>query len=62
MYQGWSRRNNPQAKVLTTVPRTAWHQGVVSYTVSLGTRLPPRVLRPNPVCAALQGWTEYFLS
>ena len=30
MFQGWSRRNNPQAKVLTTVPRAAWHQGVVS--------------------------------
>ena len=22
MFQGWSRRNNPQAKVLTTVPTT----------------------------------------
>ena len=36
MFQGWSWRNNPQAKVLTTVPRAAWHQGVVSHTVSLG--------------------------
>ena len=36
MFQGWTRRNNPQAKVLTTVPRAAWHQGVMSYTVSLG--------------------------
>ena len=36
MFQGWSQRNNPQAKVLTTVPRAAWHQGVVSHTVSLG--------------------------
>ena len=31
-----TRMNNPQAKVLTTVPRVAYHQGVVSYTVSLG--------------------------
>ena len=30
MFQGWSRRNNPQAKVLTTVPRAACHQVVVS--------------------------------
>ena len=30
MFQGWSRRNNPQAKVLTTVPRAAWRQGLVS--------------------------------
>ena len=29
MFQGWSRRNNPQAKVLTTVPRAALHQEVV---------------------------------
>ena len=36
MFQGWSRRNNPQAKVLSTVPRAAWHQGVVTHTVSLG--------------------------
>ena len=36
MIQGWSQRNNPQAKVLTTVPRAAWHQGVVSHTVFLG--------------------------
>ena len=26
MFQGWSRRNNPQAKVLTTVPRAAWYK------------------------------------
>ena len=36
MFQGWSRRNKPQAKVLTTVPRAAWRQGVVSHTVFLG--------------------------
>ena len=30
MFQGWSRINNRQAKVLTTVLRAAWHQGVVS--------------------------------
>ena len=36
MFLGWSRRNNPQDKVLTTVQRAAWHQGVVSHTVSLG--------------------------
>ena len=30
MFQGWSRSNNPQTKVLTTVPWAAWHQGVVS--------------------------------
>ena len=36
MFQGWFRRNIPQAKVLTTVPRAAWHQGVVSHTVSPG--------------------------
>ena len=36
MFQGWSQRNNLQAKVLTTVTRAAWHQGVVSFNVSLG--------------------------
>ena len=36
MFLGWSRRNSPQAKVLTTVPRAAWHRGVMSHTVSLG--------------------------
>ena len=36
MFQGWSRRNNYQAMVLTTVPRVAWNQGVVSHTLSLG--------------------------
>ena len=36
MFQGWSRRNNPEAKVLINVPRAPWHQGMVSYTVSLG--------------------------
>ena len=36
MFQGWARRNNPQAKVLRTVKMAAWHQGVVSFTVSLG--------------------------
>ena len=36
MFQGWSQRNNSQAKVLTTVLKAAWHQGVVPYTVSLG--------------------------
>ena len=35
MIQGWSRRNNPQAKVLTTVPMAASHQRVVPITVSL---------------------------
>ena len=35
MFQRWSQRNIPQAKVLTTMPRAAWHQGVVSFTVSL---------------------------
>ena len=35
MFQGWSPRNNPQAKVLTTVPNAARHQGVVYDTVSL---------------------------
>ena len=30
MTQGFSRRNNPQAKVLTTVTRAAWHQGPIS--------------------------------
>ena len=34
MFQGWSRSNNPQTKVLTTVPKAACHQGVVSPTVS----------------------------
>ena len=33
--QGWSQRNNPQPKVLTTVPRAAWHQGVVLITQSI---------------------------
>ena len=37
-FQGWSGMNNPQAKVSTTVPRAAWQQGVVFYTVSLGTQ------------------------
>ena len=30
MFQGWSRSNNPQAKVSTIVPRTAWHHEEVS--------------------------------
>ena len=37
MFQGWSRSNNPQA--LTTVPRAAWHQGVLSSTVSPGNQV-----------------------
>ena len=27
MFQGLSQNNNPQAKVIMTVPRAAWHQG-----------------------------------
>ena len=61
MFEGWSRRNNPQAKVLTTVPKAAWHQGVV-YGV---TRAPGHLLEYwslTPACGALQERTEYFSS
>ena len=39
MFQGWSRMNNPKAKVLTTAPMDAWHLGVMSFTVSLGNQV-----------------------
>ena len=39
MFQGWSQRSNPQAKVLTNVLRAACHQGVVPYMVSLGNQV-----------------------
>ena len=39
MFQGCSQNNNPQAKVLTTVPRTAWYQGVVSFMTSPGNKV-----------------------
>ena len=35
IFRGWPRRNNPQAKVWTTVLRAAWRQGMVFHTVSL---------------------------
>ena len=62
MFQGESRRNNPQAKELTTVPRAAWRQGVVLYGVS---RKPGHLLEYwdlAPACGALQDRTEYFPS
>ena len=59
MFQGWSRRNNPRAKVLSTVPRAAWHQEMVSHTVShtvsLGNQATPRVLRPYPCMRSSAG-------
>ena len=53
MYQAWCRRNNPQAKVLTTMPRAAWHQGVVSHTVSLGNQATSWSIEALPLHAGL---------
>ena len=53
MLQGWSPSNNPQAKVLTTVPRAAWHQGVVSSTVSPGNQVTSWSIRTLPLYAGL---------
>ena len=53
MCQGWSRRNNPQAKMLTTVPRAAWHQGVVSHMVSLGNQAISWSIEALPLHAEL---------
>ena len=53
MFQGWSPRNNPQAKVLTTVPMTAWHKGVVSHTVSLGNQVTSYSIETLPLHAGL---------
>ena len=49
MLQGWSRKNNPQVKVLTTVPRDPWHQAVVSYTVSLGNQVTSQSIETLPL-------------
>ena len=53
MFQGWSRMNNPQAKVLTTVPRAAWHQGVLFYMVFLGTQATSESIEALPLHAGL---------
>ena len=53
MFQGWSRSNNPQAKVLTTMPRTAWQQGVVSPTVSPGNQVAFSSTQTLPLHARL---------
>ena len=53
MFQGWSRRNNPQAKVLTIMLSAAWHQGVVSYTASLGNQAASKSTEALPLYAGL---------
>ena len=53
MFQRWSRRNNPRAKVLTTVPRAAWLQGVVSHTRSLGNQATSQSIAALPLDAGL---------
>ena len=53
MYQGWSRRNNLQAKVLTSVPMAAWHQGVVFFTVSLENQVTFQSIETLPLHAGL---------
>ena len=40
-----SRSINPQVLVLTTVPRAAWHQKVVSHTVFLGNQVTSQSIR-----------------
>ena len=40
MFQGWTRSNKSLAKVLTTVPRAARNQGVVSPMLSPGIQIP----------------------
>ena len=63
MFQGWSRRNNPQAKVLTTVPRAAWHQGLVSFTVYLGNQANPWSIEALPLHSGLcRGGPNTFLA
>ena len=53
MFQGWFRSNNPQAKVLTTVPGAAWHQGVVSPMVSPGNQVASWSTQTLPLHAGL---------
>ena len=53
MFQRWSRSNNPQAKVLTTVPRATWHQRVVSPTVSPGNQVASWSTQTLPLHAGL---------
>ena len=53
MFQGWSRNNNPQAKVLTTMSRAAWHQGVVSSAVSPGNRVASWSIQTLPLHAGV---------
>ena len=45
--------NKPQAKVLTTVPIAAWHQEVVSFTVSLGSQTTSQSIEALPLHAGL---------
>ena len=59
MFQGWCRSSNPQAKVLTTVPRAAWHQGVVSPTVSPGNQVASWSTKTLPLHAGLCGGGSY---
>ena len=57
MFPGWSRSNNSQAKALTTVPKAAWHQGVVSSTVSPGNQVVSWSIKTLPLHAGLcRGW------
>ena len=51
MFQGWFRSNKPQAKVLTTVPRAAWHRRVVSPTVSSGNQVASWSIQTLPLHA-----------
>ena len=48
---------------LSTVPRAAWHQGVVSYTVSLGDQAASQSTEVLPLYAGLcRGGPNTFLA
>ena len=53
MFQLCSRRNNSQIKVLTTVVIAAWHQGVVSFTMSLKNLVTSYSIETLPLHAGL---------
>ena len=53
MFQGWYRRNIPQAKMLTVVQMAVWHQGVVSFTEYLGNQVTSQSIEILPLHAEL---------
>ena len=53
IFQEWSRSNNPQAKVLTTVLRAAWHLGLVTPAVFPGNQVTSCSTQNLPLHAGL---------